>query len=160
MKSALRSGMRRLAAGICIVSTQDGGKSHAMTVSSVTSVSDEPASLLVCINKETSMQPLFKYGQQFVINILSRSQQDVSNLCASSSFGEERFVLGNWQKNDQGISYLADAQVNFFCRVDNDNYTYGTHQIVIGRLEEATISDAVIDPLVYLDGNYYSVNKL
>jgi flavin reductase (NADH) len=159
MKDALRLGMRRLAAGVCVISTKVDGQSFAMTASSVTSVSDEPASLLVCINKDTSMQPLLIMGQAFVVNVLSQTQQNVSNLCASRGDVEERFSVGDWQQGHNDTPYLADAQASFFCRVDNDKYLYGTHQIVIGRLEKVMVSDEKVDPLIYVDGAYAAINK-
>lgn len=153
LKEALRMGMRRLAAGVCVISTQANGERYAMTASSVTSLSDDPASLLVCVNQQASMQPVLCLGQPFVINILSSSQEDISNLCAGQE-GQGRFSLGNWGETDEQIPYLHDAQANFFCRVDNDNYCYGTHQIVIGRLERVITADVAVDPLIYLDGSY------
>lgn len=155
IKEGLRLGMRRLAAGVCVISTQVGGQRYAMTASSVTSVSDEPASLLVCVNKEAAMYSMLPLGQPFVINVLSQAQQAVSNICATA--GEDRFSCGDWQEGENGVPYLADAQVSFFCRVDNDNYLYGTHQIVIGRLEKAIISSGSVEPLVYVNGAYASV---
>lgn len=157
LKADLRLGMRRLAAGVCVLSTQVGDQRYAMTVSSVTSVSDEPASLLACINKEASMYSLLTKGQPFVVNVLAQSQQAVSNICASRDMGEERFSCGDWQLDSTGLPYLADAQVNFFCSVDNDAYQYGTHNIVIGRLEKTIISSGEIEPLVYVNGAYAAV---
>lgn len=154
LKDELRLGMRRLAAGVCVVSTQVDGRRYAMTASSVTSLSDSPASLLVCVNKEASMQPLLTSGQAFVVNVLSQAQQNISNHCASGDGGEERFNLGDWQESEAGMPFLADAQVSFFCRVDNDNYLYGTHQIVIGCIDKIIVSNEPVSPLVYVDGAY------
>jgi len=153
-KSVLRLGMRRLAASVCVISTKADGRRYAMTASSVTSVSDDPSSLLVCVNREASICPVLALGQPFVINLLSDHQQDVSSLCAGKKEGEERFSQGNWRCSDSGLPYLEGAQVSFFCHVDNDNYQYGTHQIVVGRLDSAVVSDAPVSPLVYLDGSY------
>jgi flavin reductase (DIM6/NTAB) family NADH-FMN oxidoreductase RutF len=156
IKESLRLGMRRLAAGVCVISTEVDGQRYAMTASSVTSVSDEPASLLVCVNKEAAMYSMLPLGQPFVINVLSQAQQAVSNICSTRDAGEERFSCGDWEQDENGMPYLADAQVSFFCRVDNDNYHYGTHQIVIGRLERVVISTDSVEPLVYVNGAYAS----
>ena len=156
LKDDLRQGMRRLAAGVCVISTQLDGRRYAMTASSVTSVSDAPASLLVCVNREASMQPILTFGQKFVINVLSYEQQDISNLCAGRE-GDERFSVGDWKDNEQGIPFLQDAQVSFFCHVDNEKYCYGTHQIVIGCLDQVVVNEEKVNPLVYLDGAYHSL---
>lgn len=157
LKKALRLGMRRLAAGVCVISTQVDDIEYAMTASSVTSVSDDPASLLVCVNQEAVMQSKLTLGQPFIINILSQAQQEISNLCADSSKSEERFTVDNWHHNEDGMPYLLDAQANFFCRVDNDNYMYGTHQIVIGLINQIIVADNPVDPLIYVDGKYASI---
>ena len=54
MKAEFIKAMRKLVYPVSIISTQVGGNKFAITVSSVTSVSIEPPSLLVCINRESS----------------------------------------------------------------------------------------------------------
>ena len=100
------------------------------------------------------MQSVLGFGQSFVINVLSSDQQEVSNLCAGKKEGEERFSIDGWKRSESGLPYLEGAQVSFFCRVDNDDYRYGTHQIIIGKLDSAIVSESSVNPLVYLDGSY------
>jgi flavin reductase (NADH) len=158
LQEALRLGMRRLASGVCVISTKVDERAYAMTASSVTSVSDSPASLLVCVNQDAAMQPVLTMGQSFVINVLSQAQQEVSNTCASRKEGVERFDVGNWEHDEvSGMPYLVDAQVSFFCTVDNDNYIYGTHQIVIGQLDKIAVSKDEVNPLIYVDGAYKAI---
>jgi flavin reductase (NADH) len=155
LADALRSGMRRLASGVCVITTEADGARYAMTASSVTSLSDDPASLLVCVNKIAAMQPYLKKGQPIAVNILGTGHESVSNKCAEKEAGEERFAIGQWEKDAQtGLPYLSDAQAVFFCQVDNDNYEYGTHQVVIGRLTAAFVPEVDVDPLIYVDGAY------
>ncbi|MGH1487034.1 MAG: flavin reductase family protein [Cellvibrionaceae bacterium] len=158
LSDTLRLGMRRLASGVCVVTTEADGVRYAMTASSVTSLSDEPASLLVCVNKVAAMQPYLTKGQPIAVNILSSDQQLVSNKCAEKEAGEERFSVGTWLTDEKtNLPYLSDAQATFFCSVDNDNYEYGTHQIVVGRLIDAVVPEIEVDPLIYLNGNYQEI---
>lgn len=154
----MKLGMRRLAAGVCVLSTRtDNGELFAMTVSSVTSVSDNPASLLVCINKQVSQQGhLSTLGNQFAINILAQNQQDISNVCAGRDPLKDRFSVGVWAQDKLGIPYLMDAQAVFFCRVDMAS-VYGTHHIVVGLIHNVLVGDNALDPLVYVDGRYASL---
>lgn len=151
----MKSGMRRLASGVCVLSTKtEDNESFAMTVSSVTSVSDNPASLLVCINRQVSQQGhLSTLGNRFAINILSHDQQDVSNLCAGRNEEKDRFSIGDWGYTEEGIPYLKDAQAVFFCRVDLAS-AYGTHHIVVGLIHDVIVAEQKTDPLVYVDGRY------
>lgn len=158
LDEGLRLGMRRLASGVCVVSCKVDGKRFAMTASSVTSLSDSPASLLVCVNTTASIQPFLVKGQSFAVNVLSASQADVSNHCAGPSSGEERFSVGSWSLQDEaGAPFLKEAQAIFFCDVDNDDYYYGTHHIVIGRLTDVVVPEVEPEPLIYVNGQYQRV---
>jgi flavin reductase (NADH) len=150
-----RLGMRRLASGVCVVSTKANGQRFAMTASSVTSLSNSPASLLVCVNASASIQPFLVKGQPFTVNILGTDQEQISNNCAGSCDGDERFTIGQWSDPDEdGAPFLKQAQAVFFCDVDNENYQYGTHHIVIGRLTSVLIPEVDFAPLVYANGKY------
>ncbi|MFT7491369.1 MAG: flavin reductase (DIM6/NTAB) family NADH-FMN oxidoreductase RutF [Pseudohongiellaceae bacterium] len=154
----LRLGMRRLASGVCVVSTEADGKRFAMTASSVTSLSDSPASLLVCVNAAAAIRPFLVKGHAFTVNILGAGQEEISNSCARSSNGEDRFNVGQWSRPDEpGAPFLKQAQAIFFCEVDNDTYQYGTHHIVIGRVNNVLIPGAEISPLIYLNGKYQRI---
>ena len=132
----------------------DGGRRYAMTASSVTSLSDNPASLLVCVNQATSMHQALECGGPFCVNLLSRDQEHVSVRCASGDQGETRFEVGDWENEPgNGVPYLLGAQAVFICEQDQC-YAYGTHNILIGRIESVLVSDGPVDPLIYLDGRY------
>ncbi len=156
--TALRTGMRRLAASVCVITAVDSeGQRHAMTATAVTSVSDDPASLLVCVNRQTTLHDILAQGQRFAVNVLSADQQAISILCASGEPGENRFSSGHWG-DASGLPYLRDAQVIFFCHTSRQ-LNHGTHLIVIGDIDKALVCDGTINPLLYADGQYRSLNK-
>ncbi len=152
---AMKQGMRRLAAGVSVLSTRVNHQERfAMTVSSVTSVSDKPPSLLVCINQQISLKGhLEVQGCEFAINILSRSQQQVSNICAGFELVHDRFSVGRWQEGPDAIPYLQDSEAIFFCRTDAV-LSYGTHHVLIARIEDVLVSEQPADPLLYHNGGY------
>lgn len=158
--TSMKLGMRRLASGVSVLSTRtDTGERFAMTVSSVTSVSDSPASLLVCVNKQVALEGhLSTLGTPFAINVLASEQRDISNLCAGFMGDEPRFSLGDWRQGRDSVPYLADAQATFFCESDQVT-TYGTHHIVIARIVEVVLGELRVDPLVYVDGGYASIRR-
>ncbi|WP_299768456.1 flavin reductase family protein [uncultured Pseudoteredinibacter sp.] len=152
--AAMKAGMRRLASGVAVVTCRDQENGRqAMTASSVTSVSDSPASLLVCVNKATTMAASLKPGVQFAVNILSADQQDISNACAGGEQGEGRFAVGQWQENADQVPLLKGSQVSFSCKVDQV-HSYGTHDIVIGQIESVCLDNEQFSPLIYGDGGY------
>jgi flavin reductase (DIM6/NTAB) family NADH-FMN oxidoreductase RutF len=153
VSEAMKLGMRRLASGVCVIAARIGDEKFAMTASSVTSVSDNPASLLVCINKLVSQQEYFStQGSRFSVNILGAEHQAISNLCAGREPGRDRFSLGEWH-HEMASPYLADAQAVFFCETDMF-ISYGTHQIVIAHIQKVRCDAADFSPLLYADGSY------
>jgi len=154
LAASMKLGMRRLGSGVCVLSARWGeGDDFAMTVSSVTSVSDTPPSLLVCINQQVSKQAhLSTSGCRFAINVLGAQHQDISNLCAGRAPDQHRLSIGDW-KTEEGIPVLADAQAIFYCEVDKV-ITYGTHHVVIAKIQRVEVSSEPAAPLLYLDASY------
>ncbi|MEJ2418778.1 MAG: flavin reductase family protein [Exilibacterium sp.] len=153
---AMKEGMRRLASGVCVLSTRNHlGDRFAMTASSVTSVSDSPASLLVCVNKETSMYRVLEEGGGFCINVLAHHHEPISSCCASGEQGESRFLKGHWRNGGEAdLPYLQGALATFFC-VQDQSFLYGTHKIIIGRISEVLVGAGPVEPLIYLNGSYH-----
>lgn len=155
LSQAMRDGMRRLASGVCVISALDEkGKRYAMTASSVTSLSDTPASLLICVHEDARIHSAIGEKNAFSISILGAHQKDISQLCASPEEGENRFSVGDWRLDaDTGLYYLGDAQSVFMCELD-DTHVYGTHSIFIGKITKVELPGSEIDPLIYVDGGY------
>lgn len=153
LAQAMKLGMRRLVSGVAVLSTRSyDGADFAMTVSSVTSVSDAPASLLVCVQQSTRIAPEIVMGSRFTINILRQQHQAISTICSTGDQGEHRFAVGDWDRR-LNMPFLRDAEAVFQCEVDA-LYPYGTHNIVIGRIIEVAVATEEPDPLVYLNGQY------
>lgn len=152
----MRTAMRRLAASVVIVSARNGERRHAITISAVTSLSMEPPSLLVCVNRAASIYATLESGADFCVNLLSGAHRDLSIACSGKEKGEGRFSVGNWRDDpDANVPFLDDAPAALICGLDG-LHRYGTHGIFIGKVKTIYLHGAV-DPLVYLDGNYTSV---
>ena len=146
-----RLAMRRYIYSVSIMSNRDnGGNTNAITVSSVTSISMDPPSLLICINKSSRIHDTLIIGSKFCINLLNKDQEELSNTCSDEDKHEQRFNDKNWNLED--IPFLANAQANIFCKVDKLS-SYYTHTIVVGLVEDAKFSDN-ISTLTYVDGEY------
>ena len=153
---ALRQGMRNLASGVCVITAKSAsGERLAMTASSVTSVSDNPPSLLVCVNKLARIDTALASTEGFTVNVLSRDHEDVSNICAAPSEGDSRFQSGEWLLDEKsGLYFLGDALSVFFCQ-KKQTVPYGTHNIYIGNIEKVMLGDPSAELLVYANGTYH-----
>jgi flavin reductase (DIM6/NTAB) family NADH-FMN oxidoreductase RutF len=146
-----KKAMRSYVYSVSIMSNIDDNKNlNAITVSSVTSVSIDPPSLLVCINKTAGIHDSIVKDSKFCINLLKKSQQDMSNLCSTFQEEENRFKNDQW--DTKGIPFLKNAQANIFCKVD-EIISYHTHSIVVAKVTESKYSNE-IDTLIYVDGSY------
>jgi flavin reductase (DIM6/NTAB) family NADH-FMN oxidoreductase RutF len=154
LPAALREGLRSLAKAVVIVTCRGGEARYAMAATAVSEVSLDPPSMLVCVNKSASLFPVLSEGADFCINILSATQADVANQCASKK-GEERFAVGEWSESSLGVPILKGAQASFVCR-HVSKMEYGTHGVFIGQVTEV-FNRAPANPLVYMDRRYSRV---
>ena len=146
-----RLAMRRYIYSVSIMSNKDNvDNPTAITVSSVTSISMDPPSLLICINKSSRIHDTIVLGSKFCINLLNSNQENLSNICSDEDMYDQRFKDKNWNLDD--IPFLQNAQANIFCKVDKLT-SYHTHTIVVGLVEDANYADE-ISTLTYVNGEY------
>lgn len=153
-----RLAMRRLASTVTILSTRVGAERHGITATAVVSLSFDPPSLLVCVNRSASVhRPIVQSGY-FCVNPLREVHAPIARAFAGTLNVRTRFSAGDWAEGCCGLPYLKDAQANVFCRLDACT-AYGTHSIFIGRVLEVRVAEEVM-PLVYRDGAYSSAVAL
>lgn len=149
---ALKTGLRRLAKAVVVITAHRGEQRAAMTATAVSELSMDPPSLLICANRSASMFALLEDGADFCVNILDGSQRHIADRCAGGASGDARFLEGDWQRAANGGWILGGAQASFACLYEQALF-YGTHGIFIGRVIDAQIAGEV-DPLIYVDGRY------
>jgi flavin reductase len=152
LEADFRKAMRTLTSAVCVVSTAHAGRRFGMTATSVTSLSAEPPSILVCINQAASVHEPVSKSQRLCANILRADQIDLAQAFSSKITAEARFCHGRWRDNAEGMPYLGDAQANVFCNVEAV-YGYATHSIVVGKVTNVMVGEGVA-PLIYQDGRY------
>lgn len=154
LKEQMKNAMRSLGGAVSIITCADETSKYAMTATAISSLSLDPPSILVCVNRDTGLHDALTEKNDFCVNILSASQEILSENCAWKLSAEERFSEGNWQDDEKGIPYLTDAQSSIHCHLDG-SYQYGSHTIFIGKIHHIKTSED-INPLLYLDGKYFS----
>ena len=98
--------MRGITSSVNIISSQSEGKKHAMTASSVASLSLDPPSMLICVNKQASIHKILGPDKFFCINVLAKDQSDLANLCSSSEEGDARFNDVHWSYDEEAHTTL------------------------------------------------------
>jgi flavin reductase (DIM6/NTAB) family NADH-FMN oxidoreductase RutF len=157
MKAEFIKAMRKLVYPVSIVSTQKDGNKFAITVSSVTSVSIEPPSLLVCINRESSLAGALVDDGLLNINFLNPKQKSMASICSSKEKVTERFSNDQWSTDRNEIPYLRQSESVAFCKVATI-VTHHTHLIVIADIQEMILAGLdKPNPLLYCNGDYLEI---
>ena len=153
--AAYRSAMRHVAATVYAVTTGHGGGRYGILATAVSSLSFDPPSLLVCVNRSASLHAPLASADTFCVNVLGLGNRDVAEHFMSGQ-GTDRFAVGEWEEA-HGVPVLATAQSSFVCRRAHC-HEFGTHSIFIGELIAAKHrADAA--PLTYYDRHYIDISE-
>lgn len=153
---AFRSAMRHVAATVYAVTTGHGGERFGILATAVSSLSFDPPSLLVCVNRAASLHEPMASADRFCVNVLGVGNRDVADCFTRSGSGEGRFSVGEWLE-EQGVPVLASAQSSLVCRIAH-RHAFGTHTIFIGELIAARHRENA-KPLTYYDGRYIDITQ-
>ena len=151
LASGFRQAMRRVASTVNVITICVNGEPMGITATAMSSISMDPPSLLVCINRAATMHASMEDVSHFSVNVLHTDQAELAQMFADSSKRALRFTAG-WHLDCARPPRLANAQAALLCR-RIDHHKFGTHSIFIGVVEDAVVRDDV-DPLLYLNGQY------
>jgi flavin reductase (DIM6/NTAB) family NADH-FMN oxidoreductase RutF len=159
-KSEFRSAMRHLAGGVSVITAGRGSDISGMTVTSVSSLSVDPPTLIVSINRESSSWPLLRRYGFFGVNILTADQVDVAERFAGKDGlkGAARFAGAHWVSRVSGVPLLTGALAAIDCEVE-DVVERHSHAIVIGRVLEMQLSSRTA-ALAYWQGQYVAIDQI
>src|SRR6266481_9601490 len=73
--AAFRDAMCRLGAAVHVVTSAGPGGKTGFTATAVCSVSDQPATLLVCLNRRAKSAPLLAQNGVFCVNTLGADEE-------------------------------------------------------------------------------------
>ncbi|MFF7709094.1 flavin reductase [Pseudomonas sp. NPDC007930] len=144
---AYRAGMRSLAAGVCLITSRHGEERGGMIATAVTSVSAEPPTLLVCVNRNASMFDLLGASGHFCVNVLAAHTVPLVEVFSDASRRAERFAQGEWANLASGAPLCSDAVVAFDCRVAKV-VDWHSHAIFLGEVLGVHHPQAEAPPLL------------
>jgi flavin reductase (DIM6/NTAB) family NADH-FMN oxidoreductase RutF len=151
---SFRSAMRHIAATVYAVTTGEIGERHGILATAVSSLSFEPPSLLVCVNRAASLHEPLACAETFCVNVLGLGNRQIAEVFEKAR-GEDRFAVGEWRQ-ERGVPVLANAQSYFICRTAH-RHEFGTHTIFIGELLHARHREDAT-PLTYYDRHYIDIS--
>ncbi|MGU7768680.1 flavin reductase [Burkholderia sp. MR1-5-21] len=151
-----RNAMAQLGAAVNVITTDGAAGRSGMTASAVCSVTDEPPTIAVCINRSSRSNPFFKENGVLCVNTLSSSQAEISSVFAGATrcAPEARFETGEWIELATGAPVLQGALVSFDGRI-TDVVEKGTHTVFFVEIEAVRHSDSA--GLVYFRRSFHPI---
>ncbi|MER9316251.1 flavin reductase family protein [Mesorhizobium sp. M0659] len=151
-----KAGMRKLVAGVTVVTTASNGRSTGMTATAVSSLSASPPSLLVCANQAGSFAAIIREGSPFCVNLLAADQVALAKAFGGGGGGEKSFNEPEWLQDEDGVPYLPRARARFHCTAFQI-VPVATHLIVAGLVRRVEVEPSSAEALAYSDGNFRSI---
>jgi flavin reductase (DIM6/NTAB) family NADH-FMN oxidoreductase RutF len=148
----MRQTMGKFATGVAIVTTEIDGVPHGMTVNSLTSVSLDPALLLVCFNHGARSAEAVVTVRRFVVNVLSRRQQAIALRFAQR--GEDHFAGLGLEYDGHRVPVVPQALAHLECDLER-TVEAGDHTIVFGSVTKACAREG--EPLGFYSGRFSDV---
>ena len=154
-----RNAMRHLTGGVSVITAGRGDDITGMTVTSVSSLSVDPAALIVSVNRESSSWPVLQRHGVFGVNILTSDQLDIAERFAGKGGlkGADRFAGAQWFTRASGAPLLVGALAAIDCEVE-DVIERHSHAIVIGRVLDMQLSSRTA-ALAYWQGQYVAIDQ-
>src|SRR6187431_562472 len=106
-----REAMSRLGAAVHVITTAGPGGKAGATATAVTSVSDAPPTLLMCLNRRSQTSPAVVENGVFCVNTLGASEAAIADMFAGRTgvSGSDRFGTGQWMVMATGSPVLVSA---------------------------------------------------
>jgi len=141
-RQAFREAMSRIASSVHIVTTDGFAGRCGFTATAFTSVSDDPPTVLVCLNRSSPQNPVFKANGTFGVNTLAAADRPLADVFAGRTglHMAERFRHGDWRPLAGGAPALASARVALDCRLTS-YVEAATHTILFGLVTDVVFGD-------------------
>jgi flavin reductase (DIM6/NTAB) family NADH-FMN oxidoreductase RutF len=151
---SFKKALRSVSGSVSIVTSGLMPARHGLTVTAASSLSVEPSTVLVCVNKTAGAHDTIVKTKAFGWNVLTAQHVDLAQKFAGidGSKGDIRFSEGRWTELVSGSPILIGALCSFDCQVIG-MHSVGTHTVFFGAvLGEAHQEES--EGLIYRHGKF------
>jgi flavin reductase (DIM6/NTAB) family NADH-FMN oxidoreductase RutF len=149
--------MRSVATSVTVVTTEGPSGVHGATVSSFTSLSADPPSVLVCLRTQSRIARAVSQNGVFCVNVLSERDRTTADTFAGrfDDTRADRFADIHCRRHTGHGPVIGDSTA-FACEVQGV-LEHASHTVFIGRVDDVNLGKDL--PLTYLDGQYRSMSQ-
>lgn len=154
-----RDAMASLSAAVNIVATNGDAGCCGLTATAVCSVTDNPPTVMVCINSKSQMNTIFQENGKLSINILNHEQEEMACHFAGMTglAMADRFTQPGWQNGQLQQPIL----INALACLEGDIYDVrqvGTHFVYMTEIKNISVREDG-DGLIYFKRRFHSVKN-
>lgn len=155
----MRQAMQHVASTPTIITAAWQGERTGFAATAVTSLSTEPASLLVCVNQTSRSLDYILNSGRFGVNVIPEDRSDLILGFSSKEDKERLFAASSdWRSSLNGVPLLDSAVVSIECVVEEYHPAH-THFIIVGLVESICIRPEQ-PPLIYARQGFYRMVEL
>ncbi|MCV2502521.1 MAG: flavin reductase [Neisseriaceae bacterium] len=161
LQQLFRNFFAQAASSVFSITTSGTLGSYAITMTSVTPVTDTPPSLLFCINQQSKMHDILLQHKLLCINILNDQQANIANRFAGLTEVEFENRLTEslyTQSTHFNQPQLKDAIAYLDARVV-EHKEIGTHTVFFVEIKNIEIPSPTNNVLAYFRRNYHSISS-
>ena len=145
---AFRTALGQYSTGVTVVTAATATGPIGMTANSFASLSMEPPLVMWCPARASARHPHFVAARHVAIHVLSADQKRLADQFAREGHDFGGLML---DQNASGVPLIDGCLARFEC-TQVQSHAAGDHDIIVGEVIRATISDG--DPLVFCHGKF------
>ncbi|GAA3752835.1 flavin reductase family protein [Spinactinospora alkalitolerans] len=154
LKQHFQDAFGRVAATVGIIGVCDEhGNVHGMTATAISSLSNDPPSLIVLLNRENQTFHMICERKRFSVSFLSAGSEELAYKLSRP--GQNKLVDAAYLDRPIGwpMPALRSATATLVCDLD-DCIPQFTHGILVGRITHVRTSEGPANPLLYLQRRF------
>lgn len=154
-----RDAMANLGAAVNIIATNGDAGCCGLTATAVCSVTDNPPTVMICINSKSQMNTVFQENGKLSINILNHEQEEMACHFAGMTglTMADRFTQPGWQHGQLQQPVLENA----LACLEGDIYDVrqvGTHFVYMAEIKNISVREDG-HGLIYFKRRFHSVKN-
>lgn len=131
--------MGLLAGGVAIATCSKIGVRQGLTVTAVCSLTMDPPTVVLCVNKNASAHDTMRETRRISINFLAADQRDLAVLFSSSKIkGDDRFDKARWIEMPGGTWAAIGALAALDCEIISET-PVGQHSLFVCEIKFARL---------------------
>jgi flavin reductase (DIM6/NTAB) family NADH-FMN oxidoreductase RutF len=146
---------RQFVTGVTVVTAMDAEKPRGLAVNAFSSVSLDPPTVMVAVQRTSSTHDCLYRAAHLAINILSVDQVDVVNIFATKS--DDKFAGLDWEQGPFGSPLIGRSAAQMEVEI-RERLQASTHTVFVCRVVHAAASGR--HPMVYSAGKFFDGGAL